>query len=155
MWLYTLIGLPFMAEIFISLYASPPVGRQVSVVLQGCPDFEIVEITTSADVLRTAMSKHKSQVLLLDRQRDSGESSGLLDVITMLNDIRSRHFNTKSLVLASCLDMDHVKQSLEAGALGYLMLQPNLDRLLPAIRLVNSGKLALDPEIMHLLLQQL
>jgi DNA-binding NarL/FixJ family response regulator len=140
-----------MAKIYVSMYAPPAIGQQVSTCLSGCPDFEIVEITTSLDLLETAILKHKSQVLLLHAPRDPSGLLDLSDIVTMLNYMQARHFDVKSLVLAHRLDIDHVKESIEAGALGYVKLDSCFDGLIPAIRLVHTGKMALAPEIIPFL----
>jgi len=141
-----------MAKIYVSMYAPPAIGQQVSMRLSVCPDFEIVEITTSLDMLETAILKHKSQVLLLHARRDASGLLDLSDVVTMLNYMQARHFDVKSLVLAHRVDIDHVKESIEAGALGYVKLDGDLNGLIPAVRLVHAGKMALAPEIISRLI---
>jgi DNA-binding NarL/FixJ family response regulator len=74
------------------------------------------------------------------------------DIIPFLGHIQMQYPKSQCLILAHELDLANVRKVVDAGAMGYLLIQPNFEGLTAAIPLVRAGKMALSRQITHLLI---
>ena len=102
-------------------------------VLQGEPGFEIIgEAADHASAVDLVVSE-RPDVLLLDLTFPEG------DAIPLLRTLRARQPDLRVIVLTMHSDPETVRQTLAAGAAGYLVKGAQSRELIEAIRAVASG----------------
>lgn len=111
-----------------------------------------MEVCGEADDLTTALEVIKREspdVVLVDlRLRDS---SGL----DLLRAIRQQYPAVKSLVLSMHAEVEHIENALRAGALGYVIKDEADEKIVEALRKVESGGLYLNETMSTVVLQRM
>jgi NarL family two-component system response regulator LiaR len=70
-----------------------------------------------------------------------------MDGVTAIRAIRDQHPQIKVIALSSFKEGEIIKNTLEAGAIGYLLKDISADDLAQAIRAAYSGRATLSPEV--------
>lgn len=101
--------------------------------LHATPDIRVVtEAATGYETL-AAVAAHAPDVAILDiamPELNGVEAAGL---------IRSRHPETRLLMLSMHSSVEHVHRAFAAGALGYLLKESASDEVVTAVRMVHGG----------------
>jgi DNA-binding NarL/FixJ family response regulator len=132
-------------KIRIGIFASENTTRSISILFRAHPEIELSMSTASPHDLLHFMTLEHLPVVLLEA------TPALPDIPGFLNQLQVQHSKSQYLILAHELDLTNVRQVVDAGAMGYLLIQPNFEGLVAAIPLVRAGKFTLSPQIMHLL----
>jgi DNA-binding NarL/FixJ family response regulator len=135
-------------KIRIVVYGTPSLGQRITDCFAATPDIEIIGITNDLDHISTLVSASKHSVVLLEA------GPNLYDPATIMQRIclQSQYANCRFLILAHNLDIREIQYAVSAGALGYVLINPQLENLAHSVRLVSTGKMAFAPEIARLLL---
>jgi DNA-binding NarL/FixJ family response regulator len=111
-------------------------------------DVKIVYTTTDAAALQDYLSRHETDVLLLDIQMP--EISG----IDLCKSIVKTNPEIRILAFSSFDDSHYIRQIMRNGAAGYILKNADLQTLLKAIHTVMEGDEFLDESIKKNLLQE-
>jgi hemolysin D len=114
------------------------VQQMLLMLLQSQPDFQVVGQARSGEQALILVETLQPDVVLVDV-----EMSGM-DGLTTTRMIQ-QHFRTKVLMLSSHDHEDYIRQSLQAGAQGYLLKNTPAEELAHAIRFVQRGYIQLGP----------
>jgi len=87
------------------------------------------------------VEKKNPDLLLLDLNMPR------MDGISVINEIRKRHPETKIIVLTMHMQEEYILEAFRSGAQGYCLKASSHDELIMAINAVLSGKFYLSPEI--------
>jgi DNA-binding NarL/FixJ family response regulator len=109
------------------------VREGLRLVLAAAEGFEIVGEAANRDGAAEMVAIGRPDVLLLDLTLPEG------DAIPLLRTLLSRHVNLRIIVLTMHSDAETVRQSLAAGASGYLIKGAHSAELIAAIRAVARG----------------
>jgi DNA-binding NarL/FixJ family response regulator len=104
--------------------------------------------TTAASAL-DALSAGPTDIALLDVRLPD------MDGISLCREIRSRHPDTRCLMLSSFGSEEATLEAVVAGASGYLLKDSALDVVVDMIRAVAAGKTLLDPALTSKALDEL
>jgi DNA-binding NarL/FixJ family response regulator len=137
--------LPAMNKISIAILGQLTTIRQLSDCLQSHPELELSVSTTDPTVLIQGINQFNPQVVLLE------VAPTCTKIPECIHQIQAHQPETKCIILAHQLNVVHVRQTILAGATGYLLISPNLDDLAISIRLVHSGKFICSATIATLL----
>jgi DNA-binding NarL/FixJ family response regulator len=119
----------------------------VSTLLSTTSDVEVVgEAESTVEAVQLA-DRLDPDVILMDVRLRSGTG------IEACREIRSRHPQTRILMLTSFPDEEALVMSLLAGASGYLLKDGEPDRLIDAIGILARGGSLLDPTTTNTLLE--
>jgi len=119
--------------------------QRLSERIQPHEDLELSLTTEDPEALYKATAQSSLEVVLLEVLPNCPYT------VELIRFIQSRQSATKCLILAHHLDIAHVVQTLVAGAMGYLLIEPDLDDVVSCIRLVSSGKFICSAEVTSLL----
>ncbi len=111
-----------------------------------------VIVTAEAGSVRDAIDeadRARPDVVVMDVRLTDGSG------IEATREIRTRHPNTRVLMLTSFADDEALFSSIMAGASGYVLKQVRSGELLRAIRAVGSGESLLDPAVTNAVLDRL
>jgi DNA-binding NarL/FixJ family response regulator len=134
-----------MNKLRIAIFGQPSTITQISARIRPHKDLELSLTTGDVAVLYGPEAQSGLEVVLLEMIPQCTQT------VEFIRYIQSRQSATKCLVLAHQLDISHVRQTLMAGAMGYLLLEPDLDNMVSCIRLVNSGKFICSSSVTSLL----
>ena len=134
-----------MNKIRVAVFAQHQTRPRLLELLQPHADIQPSVLTASVQDLWQGIVQHDPQVVLVETHPE------LADTISLIKQIQSHHLEIRCVVLAHRLDMGHVRQAVDVGAMGYLLIEPEVDDLATPIRLVFSGKFTCSPEIARLL----
>lgn len=109
--------------------------------LEATPDIEVMAEANDGQEAIQLISEHKPDVAVLDIQMP--KKTG----IEVTRWVRSHQRTTGVLILSAYDDDPYVLAVLQAGANGYVLKTADSDEIVHAVRAVNEGKSALDPEI--------
>lgn len=109
------------------------VREGLRLVLAAAEGFEIVGEAANRDGAAEMVAATRPDVLLLDLTLPEG------DAIPLLRTLRSSHRNLRVTVLTMHSDAETVRQSLAAGASGYLVKGAHSAELIAAVRAVARG----------------
>jgi DNA-binding NarL/FixJ family response regulator len=87
------------------------------------------------------VEKKNPDLLLLDLNMPR------MDGISVINEIRKRHPETKIIVLTMHMQEEYILEAFRSGAQGYCLKASSHDELIMAINAVLSGKFYVSPEI--------
>jgi DNA-binding NarL/FixJ family response regulator len=79
-------------------------------------------------------------------------SMPVMDGVSATRAVRSKHPETRVLVLSSFADQERVREAITAGAIGYVLKDCTPDQLRSAIRAAAEGQAPLDPRVATALL---
>ena len=117
--------------------------------LEQAPDIQVVAEADDGQMARSLIVQHEPDVAVLDIQMP--EASG----IEVTRWIRAEHRNVGVLVLTAYDDDPYVMAVLQAGANGYVLKTASPADIVQAVRDVNEGKSALDPDIAQKLMHHI
>jgi two-component system NarL family response regulator len=109
------------------------VREGLRLVLAAAEGFEIVGEAANRDGAADMVASTRPDVLLLDLTLPEG------DAIPLLRSLHASHRNLRVIVLTMHSDPETVRQSLAAGASGYLVKGAHSSELIAAIRAVARG----------------
>lgn len=112
-------------------------------------DFEVVGMAGDSENAVTLTKLHKPDLVLMDLVMPG------LDGIETTRLVLSESPSTRVLVLTTFSDDQHVRDAIQAGAIGYLLKDVLKTELLSAIRSAAEGKPALHPEAQKYLMRQI
>lgn len=115
--------------------------------LEHAPDIQVVAEADDGEMARMLIAQHLPDVAVLDIQmpRTSG--------IEVTRWIRAHHPAVGVLVLTAYDDDPYVMAVLQAGANGYVLKTASPAEIVQAVRDVDEGRSALDPQIAHKLMR--
>lgn len=105
----------------------------LKMLLESQNDIEVVDEAENGNQAVQACVKHQPDILILDLSMPDG--SGL----PVIEKIKKESPKTKTIVLTMHLDIEWIKSSISAGALGYIVKKYAETELLMAIRSVYQG----------------
>jgi DNA-binding NarL/FixJ family response regulator len=114
--------------------------------LSTAADMEVVgEAADGAEALSLVAST-RPDVVLMDL------SMPVMDGVSATRAVRSRHPETRVVVLSSFADQGRVRDAITAGATGYVLKDCTPDELRSAVRAAADGHAPLDPRVATALL---
>lgn len=117
--------------------------------LESAQDIQVIAEAGDGEEAQSLIEKHKPDVAVLDIQMP--KASG----IEVTRWVRSHLPEVGVLILTAYDDDPYVMAVLQAGANGYVLKTAKADELIQAVRDVNEGKSALDPNITRKLMSNL
>ena len=118
-------------------------------IIESARDMQVIAEAGDGDEARSLIQKHKPDVAVLDIQMP--QASG----IEVTRWVRSHLPEVGILILTAYDDDPYVMAVLQAGANGYVLKTAKTDELIQAVRDVNEGRSALDPNITRKLMSNL
>jgi len=118
-------------------------------IIESARDMQVIAEAGDGDEARSLIQKHKPDVAVLDIQMPN--ASG----IEVTRWVRSHLPEVGVLILTAYDDDPYVMAVLQAGANGYVLKTAKTDELIQAVRDVNEGRSALDPNITRKLMSNL
>lgn len=116
--------------------------------LEAARDIEVLAEADDGEQAIEFIAEHKPDVAVLDIQMP--KKTG----IEVTRWVRSNQRKTGVLILTAYDDDPYVVAVLQAGANGYVLKTADADEIVQAVRSVNEGKSALDPEIARKVMSQ-
>ncbi len=117
--------------------------------LEDAGDLQVIAEAGDGEEAQALIQKHKPDVAVLDIQMP--KASG----IEVTRWVRAHLPDVGVLILTAYDDDPYVMAVLQAGANGYVLKTASTDELVQAVRDVNEGKSALDPEVARKLMSNL
>lgn len=117
--------------------------------LEAARDIEVLAEADDGEQAIEYIAEHKPDVAVLDIQMP--KKTG----IEVTRWVRSNQRETGVLILTAYDDDPYVVAVLQAGANGYVLKTADADEIVQAVRSVNEGKSALDPEIARKVMSQI
>jgi DNA-binding NarL/FixJ family response regulator len=106
------------------------------------PSFRVVGIATNGRQAVSMVDDLKPDIILMDVRMPE------LDGVQATRLIRDKHPDAKILILTTFSDDEYVTQSLEYGAVGYLLKNRSADDVVEAIHALSAaGILQIDPAV--------
>ena len=105
------------------------------------PLFEVVGIVNDGNQAIIAAKEKKPDVILMDVRMPG------MDGVIATRKIYEKYPHIKILILTTFADDEYVKESLNNGAIGYLLKSRPAEELIVAIRALAKGIMQLDPAI--------
>ncbi|HEY5731607.1 MAG TPA: response regulator transcription factor [Anaerolineales bacterium] len=118
-------------------------------IIESARDMQVIAEAGNGGEAQTLIRKHKPDVAVLDIQMPI--ASG----IEVTRWVRSHFPEVGVLILTAYDDDPYVMAVLQAGANGYVLKTAKTDELIQAVRDVNEGRSALDPNITRKLMSNL
>lgn len=112
-------------------------------------DLELAGEAGTASEALSSMTANRPDVAVVDLRLPDG------DGIEVCRELRSRHPQTRCLVLTSAADEEAVANALLAGAAGFLLKDAAAPQIVEAIREVAAGRSLLDPAVTGRVLDRL
>lgn len=117
--------------------------------LESAKDIQVIAEAGDGEEAQALIQKHKPDVAVLDIQMP--KASG----IEVTRWVRSHLPEVGVLILTAYDDEPYVMAVLQAGANGYVLKTAKTEELIQAVRDVNEGKSALDPNVTHKLMSNI
>ncbi len=117
--------------------------------LESAKDIQVIAEAGDGEEAQALIQKHKPDVAVLDIQMP--KASG----IEVTRWVRAHLPEVGVLILTAYDDDPYVMAVLQAGANGYVLKTGQADELIQAVRDVNDGKSALDPNITRKLMSNI
>ena len=118
-------------------------------IIESARDMQVIAEAGDGDEAQSLIQKHKPDVAVLDIQMP--KASG----IEVTRRVRSHLPEVGVLILTAYDNNPYVMAVLQAGANGYVLKTAKTDELIQAVRDVNEGRSALDPNITRKLMSNL
>lgn len=125
------------------------VREGLQILLSEEPGFEVVGMAGDSESALSLTKLHKPDLVLMDLVMPG------LDGIETTRLVLAESPSTRVLVLTTFSDDQHVRDAIQAGAIGYLLKDVLKTELLSAIRSAAEGKPALHPEAQKYLMRQI
>jgi DNA-binding NarL/FixJ family response regulator len=119
----------------------PLLREGIAAVLQDEPDMVLVAEATNGDDAIRSFRQHRPDVTLMDIQMPG------MSGIDAMTTIRTEFPNARFIVLTTYQGDVQALRALKAGASGYLLKSMLRKELLETIRIVDSGKRRIPPEV--------
>ena len=114
-------------------------------------DLEVVAQAADGAGTLAAVTEHRPDVLLLDVQMPAGTTAdgtdGPADGIAVAQALQGKAGAPAIIVLTTFGRAGYLRRTLEAGALGFMVKDTPVERLVDAIRRVHQGLRVVDPEL--------
>jgi NarL family two-component system response regulator LiaR len=123
------------------------VRRGLATFLMAKPDLELVGEAADGFEALEVCAEVEPDVILMDLVMPG------MDGVEATRAIRQRWPETQVIALTSFQEKQLIRDALEAGAIGYLLKNVNVEELAAAIRSAYAGQSALAPEAIQVLLQ--
>jgi DNA-binding NarL/FixJ family response regulator len=117
--------------------------------LEDVPDIEVVAEAGTGDEVLAAVERHKPDVALLDIRMPG------MDGIEAAGRITRGFPDTSVVMLTAHADRHHVVEAVRAGARGYVLKTRDAEELVTIVRRVAAGGLAIDPELVAALAEEI
>ena len=117
--------------------------------LESAQDIHVIAEAGDGEEAQSLIQQHKPDVAVLDIQMP--KASG----IEVTRWVRSHLPEVGGLILTAYDDEPYVMAVLQAGANGYVLKTGQADELIQAVRDVNEGKSALDPNVTRKLMSNI
>ncbi len=115
------------------------------VYLNNAEDIEVVGECASGMEALSMVEMQNPDVLLLDLQMPD------MDGVEVTRQLTQKGVDTRIVVVTAHVDDQYVTPALLAGASGYLVKDSEPQRIVQSVRDVMRGELAIDPQIIHYL----
>ncbi len=126
-----------------------PITRQgLGQLIAATPDLDLVGEADSPMAAIEAVGEHQPDVVVADL------SFRGMDGFEMIKELRSRFPDVRILVLSIHDESYYAQRTLKAGAMGYLMKQENVERVIDGIRSVYQGHVFLSDRMSQVLLSR-
>ncbi len=135
-----------MIKIQIVVFGSQKLSFQISQLLRPYSDLELNAFASTTAQLVETIADKRPRVVLLEA------TPALVDIHAFLSQITVPGVNPAYIILAHDINLSHVRQAFDTGIAAYLLIRSSLDSLISAVRLADSGKVTVSPEITHLLI---
>ena len=123
------------------------VRRGLATFLMAKPDLELVGEAADGYEALEVCAEVEPDVILMDLIMPG------MDGVEATRAVRQRWPETQVIALTSFQEKQLIRDALEAGAIGYLLKNVNVEELAAAIRSAYAGQSALAPEAIQVLLQ--
>jgi NarL family two-component system response regulator LiaR len=110
-------------------------------------DLELIGEAENGNVALTLCHENTPDVILMDILMP------VMDGIQATRAILEHYPQVKIVILTSYREDDLIQESLEAGAIGYILKESRIDALADAVRSANSGRRTLAPEATEALIR--
>jgi DNA-binding NarL/FixJ family response regulator len=125
-----------------------PVVRQgLRIYLDLDPEVELVGEAASAEEALSLARRVRPDVVLMDLLMPG------MDGVAAIRAFRRALPDTEVIVLTSALEEHYIVQSIQAGAIGYLLKDADPDELLRAIKAAAAGEVRLAPAVAAMLVR--
>lgn len=111
------------------------------------PDFTVVDIASNGKIAVAKVRDHRPDVVLMDVRMPE------MDGVEATKIIHERYPQVKILILTTFDDDEYVKQSMQHGAIGYILKNRPPAELIDSIRALRDGILQIDPAVSAKLFQ--
>ncbi|QOR66608.1 response regulator transcription factor [Cytobacillus suaedae] len=111
------------------------------IVLRVESDIEVVGLASNGLEALQLCKEHKPDVILMDIHMPE------MDGIEATRHIQTQYPEVRVVMLTTFHDIEHVKEALKAGAVGYLLKAMQPEDLASSIRLVNNGETLIPQDI--------
>lgn len=129
-------------KISIAICDEHPVIRYgLSQILGAELDMEVVLETSCTDLIQKDFAKHNPDILILDLE-PRGDSG-----IECLRKLRDNFPDAKIIIYSTFGEGKRISRAIDLGVQGYLHKRSEPSDIIQSIRLVNSGGISLDPEL--------
>ncbi|MBE4907831.1 response regulator transcription factor [Bacillus luteolus] len=118
------------------------------IVLRGESDIEVVGLASNGVEAVQLCKQHKPDVVLMDIHMPE------MDGIEATMNITTHFPETRVVMLTTFHDMEHVREALKAGAVGYLLKAMQPEDLASSIRLVHKGETLIPQEIAKVMIAE-
>ena len=123
----------------------------LTALLQLESDIDVVGDAADGAGTLAAVAEHRPDVLLLDVQMPAGTtaegSPGPEDGIAVAEQLRELAGAPRIIVLTTFGRAGYLRRTMEAGALGFMVKDTPVERLVDAIRRVHQGLRVVDPDL--------
>ena len=109
--------------------------------LQACPDIEVVAEADSGEAACLAYDQAAPDVVVMDIAMNG------IGGIEAIKRLQARDSRVRILALSAHEDISYPMRALQAGALGYLSKRCAPEALIDAIKMVEKGQRYVDPQI--------
>jgi len=118
------------------------VTTALKTILEAAPDLKVIAVGNSGAEAVDLYEKFQPDVLVMDiRMKD-------MDGLEAAEQILSRHFDAKILLLTTFSDDEYIIKALHLGTRGYLLKQ-DYAHIVPAIRAVSMGQTVFGRQVIH------
>ena len=117
--------------------------------LETAGEIDVLAEAGGGDEAVSLVSEHRPDIALLDIRMDR------LDGIEATRRIRDRSPDTDVVILTAHDERRFVVEAVRAGAKGYVLKTRDADHLVQTVRLVASGNMVIDPEVVLALSDEL
>lgn len=137
-----------MIRVFV-LEQTQLVCEALSVVLSKTSDLSVVGSAQDAETAIELLADLSCDLLLANANLQDGS------VLTILNEVRQSHPDLKTIVMGLPDTESIIMRYIEAGAVGYMLMDDSLDDLLARIRAAFNEEAIIDPEMAVALIDRL